>query len=252
MKYPLNTSNSCYIDSLIVVLQKVFDMKVLLRNGSTDISKKLRSSLMKLDIKSFRLFASSIDNNMSNDDWLYDQKEPLDVLIFLQNHFKFSNNVVYRETYYNKKGSKLDFVKEKIKRHIFFDVQYVTPLNAMRLTLDEVVTIKQDEDKPVQVIKRKFIDAPLVLLHINRGSNGRDKLTSRVSMSDRMGCMQLRGVIVHLGANICSGHYIGYYKDGTKWYEYDDMRIGAPVMIGRDLPEIAYRNCTDVLYVRRG
>jgi ubiquitin C-terminal hydrolase len=252
MKYPVNNNNSCYIDSLLVVLHKVFDMKVLLRNGSTDLSKKFRRALTSLDIKTFRILAATVDNKMASVDWLYDQKEPLDVLMFLQNHFKFSNNVIYRETYYNKKGGgKLDFVKEKIKRHVFFDTQYVTPLVDTRLTLDESIHIKNDDGGSTQVIKRKFIDAPIALVHINRGVNGNEKLLSKVFMPCRTGNMHLSGVLVHFGGSIGSGHYVGYYKEGTKWYEYDDMN-GSPRLIGRELPALVYRNCTDILYVRRG
>ena len=241
-----NKNNSCYIDSLFTILHNITDVRRLLRNAKTDTARDIRKAIMRMNVPQFRKVCNDTDDRMSDEDWLTDQKEPLDILLFIKNHMNFPTDVRYRETHYLKEATCLKFLKEKLKRSDFFSYKFFTPSPSnRRLTLDTTDTL--DNGK---VIKHTFVSSPLLMIHINRNQGSSMKDTTEIRVPKTSKCMELAGVIVHIGRNINSGHYIAYFKKKNKWYEYDDLKSHTTPIVG-NLKASVFRNCTDVFYVSK-
>ena len=86
--------------------------------------------------------------------------------------------------------------------------------------------------------KLDMINPPQVLvLHISRFDSGLQKIDNFVKFPSELTTehitsgngqfltYRLRGLIVHVGASIASGHYVGYVLIQGKWYKADDTKI---------------------------
>lgn len=256
MKHLTNNNNSCYIDSLFTVLFSIADVKRLFRNAKTTRAREIRKTILDMDVNAFRMSCHSDDRHNDGENWLTDQKEPLDILLFIKNHMNFPNDIRYRETHYLKKSSSPNakcttFVKENLKRCDFFSYKFFTPSsNNTKLTFDSVDYIDKGNGQ-TKVIKQKFISSSsLLMVHINRNQGNSSKNTTEIIVPKTSKCMELAGIIVHKGSSISSGHYIGYFKKNNKWYKYDDMKSEVEPVVG-NLNSNVFRNCTDVFYINK-
>lgn len=250
-----NYNNSCYIDSLLVVLHSITNVKTLLKikkDSNTNVSKELKKAIIALDVQKIRKIMKDNDNNMydDGDDWEHDQMEPIDVLMYWSNYFNFPNNVKYRESVYGINKNKCKFlIKERIRKSAFNSDLYINSVDNVKVSFNHSMTVPSNiSGYTEKEIKKEFIEAPMLMVHINRNVLSR-KSHHKVIANYKKKNMELKAVIVHSGSHR-GGHYTAYIKKGTTWYYYDDMKSDYK-RIGSHLPSSAFHACTDLFYVKK-
>ena len=249
-----NNPNSCYLDTLIVILKQLVDVSSFLKKGISKHSVDVRNAIIRNDNVKLRKLFYKIDKN---DEWLNAQREPLDVVNMLNTLFSIPKTVIVRETKMGKtptqkKTECYKYLNEDITKS-GFDFKFVNTDKDIKIKINEKENLLYSGNTLFRntysdvIISKTILSTSFLMMHINR-RNVHNKLTFLVTPPKKVLCTQLRAVIVHLGNSISSGHYIGYFKKGTKWFKYDDMENDFEE-VGKKLSPSVFRNCTDLFYI---
>jgi hypothetical protein len=249
--------NSCYIDTLLYTMFLVAPdivgrIRPKMDTHNKKFAKKMRVAIRALDIQQVRVLMQNEDNNT---DWLRAQQEPVEVIYFLEKYFVIPRNVYMRETIY---GSSTENCTKSVEKLISDNV---TRSNFASIIIDadvdKTLSLRTKENVKIdgwekgykyRGIVRQYLIDEFAMIHINRNQFG-IKITSQVALPKRLQCKSLKAIIVHVGADPDSGHYISYIKmDDGGWIIYDDMKSPPEKQISK-LPSSAYKNCSDVFYV---
>lgn len=229
-----NENNSCYINSFFNVLYEAFDDKLdkLFKNSKNNVGKRLKNEILSRNVRNIRQIFSCESKDNS---WLYEQKEPLDVVLELHKFFNIPDTCFIREYTFDKNE---DLTKIKSYRQSFMCKFINSTINC------EISDVDVDYiDKCKRICRIKSYS--MLQFHINRNI-GNKKSFHKIKAPLKLLTGNLVAIIVHKGNHFDSGHYISYIKDGLQWRLYDDMCSGYKIIKGLD--QEIFKNCTDLFY----
>jgi len=255
---PVWNKNSCYIDSMLYTLHLVAPNIVsnILPNLSlkdAKVAKALQTAMQELNIIKIRkLFQeSSIEKSIN---WQSDQLEPIDVIRNLSRFFKLPETIYKRETIFGSNARKCahgenKVISDTIVRDHFasfrIDASEVKKLGYV--TKEKTYIPEWDRGYKYKGLVNQYLIDGFAMIHIDRNTLG-VKNTSRMDIPKRLQCKPLRAIIVHMGNQADSGHYIAFIHLSSGWIKYDDMTQPSVKVVGSTLPEYVYKNCSDVFY----
>lgn len=234
-----NNNNSCYIDSFFIILYTLFDedylKKKLFKNNICRIGNIMRNEILNKDIKNIRHLIATFKKDNT---WLYEQKEPLDVVLVLKELFNFPKSCTIKEYTYQKTNKDLELIKVSMTRHDFA-CKFINSNIDIRLSC-------MDIDKINNITKVHKITAySMIQFHINR--NIGNKKSKHLVIPEKILNGNLTAIIVHQGNSFDYGHYVTYIKINHKWRLYDDLK--KEYVLIDELDSNVFRNCTDLFYV---
>ena len=249
---PKWSNNSCYIDSLIYTLHCIAPdiLNTIRPDVDQAVAKNLRKAFKDLDIATMRKLFQKVDGH---NDWLRAQQEPIEVLFLLERYFKLPRTVYTHKTVYgsnNEKGGKMKLIQSKCERHNFASVIIKAPDvdQRMKLSYLDVAEIENwDAGYKYRIEKKTTLVDQFVMVHIDRNNFGTKSKAAIYPIKKLQKSCALKAVLVHLGNNANSGHYVAYILQGKKWFLYDDMGNGLKE-IGTTLPDKVFKNSSDYIY----
>lgn len=232
-----NDCNSCYIDALMIALfynlqgsewlNKVFFTSKVSEDakGVQSLFKYMYSYLYRPEyngtIEQNKTLVRDIRNQfeeyeksrpIANINWTMNQNEPNDVITFLSRMFQIKSDVYVEQTYPDGRKS---------RNYYDFDYIRIMPYHyykKRKISLNDVFTEE----------KYKILDAKFLFVTVNRGVRGTHEMRkskASVTLPLKIGSLQLVSLILHLGIDYNSGHYVAMVKSNKsdEWYEFDDF-----------------------------
>lgn len=234
-----NNNNSCYIDSFFIILYTLFDddylKKFLFKDSLSRIASTIRNEILNKNIKNIRNLISQFKKDNT---WLYEQKEPLDVILVLKELFNLPKSCTIKEYTYQKTSTDLELIKVSMTRNDFA-CKFINSNIDIRLSSIDI-------DKSNNITKVHKITAySMISFHINR--NIGNKKSKHLIIPEKILHGHLTAIIVHLGNSFDYGHYVTYININNEWRLYDDLKTSYVII--NELPNSIFRNCTDLIYV---
>jgi ubiquitin C-terminal hydrolase len=218
-----NENNSCYINSLLVVLflNKDFFSKASVNDyGNSQlkvIGNNIKKCLNRKCKNNFRVLLNNYYNILKtikkiniidvNDNWINTPNDVFDFLDFLKIIFNVPNTTKFIE------NNKINYT----------DFSIILPYDFT----SSIIYIKNEINN---YLKANYL---FIKFYRNIGTSKLNTIiipAKSIKLKENKFLLYLNSLIIHYGDNN-HGHYITIYKNKNKWYEFDDMK-SKPVLIG--------------------
>ena len=264
-----NENNSCYIDAVLVallypilthgctltwykyLLKRKIDSEnaILIRNELLDVLQNIEhiSKMEDADHKTCtnirKIFKKYKNYNKNHDnEWIRAQQDPVDVIYMLEHIFEIPDVNEFDLSNNSKEKSSL----------IGIQIQPYTLKYNDNVLFRQVFPSFKDPDTK---IKRTYVKGSMIYIQINRNFNNDEKIKKEFKPSRKSKLFVLQSIILHIGNQPTSGHYVSVMKVNSKtWVYYDDLSDKLEYFSDKDLftykNGIVLANCTGLLYIR--
>ena len=264
-----NQNNSCYIDSILISLlypiiahgmNNIWYKYLLVKPVKSDdamlIRKELLSILENLESitkmdgssrKTCNMIRSIFHkdkkyNSGRGNEWLRSQQDPVDVIYMLEHMFAIPDINQFKLSNDNNEKSCL----------IGIQIQSYMMKHSEKLSFRKFFPTFTDTDTK---IKRTYVKGSMIYIQVNRNYNNVEKIKREFIAPRKTGAFVLQSIVLHLGNDPKSGHYVSVMRvNSTRWVYFDDMSDKLEYFLDTDLYKIknsiVAKNCAGLLYMR--